>query len=67
MNRLEDELTCLVWSISYLESLLENRKNIRYEDWCKAHEYLDDFKERRDELLNMKFKGELNNGCGKVS
>jgi len=56
MNLLEDELAELNVTIGAVKKYLEN-KNMSYEDWRNAHNYLDGLKARRDRLLSEKFRG----------
>lgn len=57
MNLLEDELAELNVTIGAVKKYLENKKNMSYEDWRNAHNYLDGLKTRRDRLLSEKFRG----------
>ena len=54
MNRLEDELESLNFTISTLKNALESKKNIRHDDWCKAHQCICELKIMRDKLLDEK-------------
>lgn len=59
MNRLEDELTSLNFSISILNQYLKGKKDIRYEDWCAAHKCIDELTARRSKLLHEVMGKEL--------
>lgn len=59
MNRLEVELYNLNTSITAVGIYLKGKKNMRYEDWCNAHKYLEGLKARRDKLLSEKFGGDI--------
>ena len=52
MNRLEEELARLNLTIAILTNALENTKNIRYEDWCQAHQCIDELKSMQSKLLD---------------
>ena len=57
MNLLEEQLAELNVTINAVKKYLENKKNMSYEDWRNAHNYLDRLKARRDNLLSEKFRG----------
>ena len=57
MNLLEEQLQTLNVTINAVKGLLENKKNLSYEDWRNAHNYLDSLIIRRDKLLSEKFRG----------
>ena len=54
MNRLESELESLNFTITTIKNALQNKKNITYEDWCKAHECINELETMRDKLLDEK-------------
>ncbi|MCR5027018.1 MAG: hypothetical protein K6A34_06225 [Methanobrevibacter sp.] len=59
MNLLEEQLHNLNVTINAVKKYLENKKNMSYEDWRNAHEYLNSLINRRDKLLSEKFRGDI--------